>query len=137
MSKNKTLDVADVNEAANELLLKGESSKGITWAEAFDFAEEQQTTNLKPLSGAEWLKLENFGTYTFAFMGMSTAQTESGEIEVVKLADRNGAEYISSLAVLISVCKKLQQIPTFLKIVYADDKKGANGKYKDLKIFSL
>lgn len=139
MSKNKTktMDSETINTAANELLVKGHSESGITWAEAFDFAEEQDTSKMKSLSGAEWLKLDDFGTYTFAFMGMDKAQTDDGEINVVKLADKEGKEFISSLAVLLSTCQKLTQIPSFIKIVYAGNRKGANGTYKDLKIYSL
>jgi hypothetical protein len=138
MAKPKNnLTGTEVNEAANELMLTGKSSQGISWAEAFDFAEQQETTKMKTLTGASWLKLEEFGVFTFAFMGMSTAQTEDGETEVVKLVDREGVEYISSLAVLLSTCKNLKVIPTFLKIEYLADKKGTNGKYKDLKIYSL
>jgi hypothetical protein len=138
MSKNANkLNAETVNNAANELLVRGESKEGISWGEAFDFAESQATEKMKALTGAEWLKMESFGTFTFAFMGMDTAETEDGKVEVVKLTDKSGKEFISSLAVLLSVCKKMQQIPTFIKIVYEQDKKGANGKYKDLKIFSL
>jgi hypothetical protein len=137
MAKNKNLDADQVNDAANQLLLKGKSENGISWGEAFDFAEQQDPEKMRALTGAEWLKLEEFGTFTFAFTGMDTAETSEGTTEVVKLTDKEGKEWISSLAVLLSVCKKLTQIPTFLKIVYASDKKGENGKYKDLKIFAL
>lgn len=132
-----TMSAEKVNTAANELLLRGESQSGITWEQAFDFAESQSTEKMQALTGAEWLKMENFGTFTFAFMGMGKAQTEDGEVEVVKLTNKEGKEFISSLAVLLSVCKQLTNIPSFIKIVYEQDKKGANGKYKDLKIFSL
>jgi hypothetical protein len=138
MAKDQpALNAEAVNTAANELVLRGESQQGITWGQAFDFAEGQETEKMKALTGAEWLKLENFGQFTFAFMGMDTAETEDGTVEVVKLSDRDGKEWISSLAVLLSVCKKLTTIPTFIKILYEQDKKGANGKYKDLKIYAL
>jgi hypothetical protein len=139
MAKNNAnnLNAQTVNTAANELLVLGQSQSGITWEQAFDFAEAQDTAKMKSLTGAKWLELNEFGEFTFAFMGMDNAETKEGKVTVVKLCNKQGEEFISSLAVLVSTCEKLTQIPSFIKISYQDDKKGANGTYKNLKIFSL
>lgn len=137
--KNETLpdlSAEQVQEKLNTALIRNEEMEGVTIEQAFDIFEKTDPKFLEQISGAEYFEFKQPGEYFFLFMGMDEFNSkEKGIIPAVKLQNRAGENFINANTILTNTLKKVQKIPSFVKITYAGDKKGATGnKYKDLNI---
>lgn len=128
MANAKKLSGSDVN---NSLVLGAEPS-GVSLDQAFDIMMSDKA-NLESLS-SEYFKFDKKGEYGFIVEGFDTVTIQEKPVEIVKLRDREGKQLINGDKVLVSACKRLKQLPAFVKVTYKADIKNATGTYKDLEI---
>lgn len=119
--------------ALNELMLRGETSTGLTYEQAFEILENADPAKMVDLS-QEYFKFEKPGTFFFVVEGIVEAEMQDKKIEVVKLRDKDGAAFINGDKVLVSSCKRLEQLPAGVRITYEGDVKNAKGTYKAITV---
>lgn len=103
----------------------------------FDLFEEKATNEMRSLT-AEYLKLQEKQVYNFVFTGLTTFVTDQGEEkEAAQLVDKANTLWISGAAVLVSACKKIKEVPAFVRIVTGDKVKSANGSYLSMEVKTL
>lgn len=128
MANAKKLTGVDIN---NSLVL-GAEQYGVSIEQAFDIMMSD-TANLESLS-SEYFKFEKKGEYGFIVEGFDTVSIQDKPVDIIKLRDREGRQLINGDKVLVSACKRLKQLPAFVKVTYKGDIKNATGTYKDLEI---
>lgn len=135
MAKNN-FTAEQAKDALNEIMLKGESSIGLTYDQAFEILEKADSVKMKNLA-VDYFNFEKPGIFNFVFEGMDKAEMENREIDVVMLRDKEGKLFINGNAVLVNSLKKVQQLPALVRVEYKGDVKSAKGTYKDLAVYSL
>lgn len=135
MAKKK-LSIDDAQDAANELLVKGESSEGVSWEDAWKVVEDAKTEMLSELT-SEYFTPEEDSEYNLLFEGMGKATLEGKDVEVVNLRDKSGRKMINGNAVLVNSLKRCTVLPAFVRIVTRKKVKGGNGTYLDMSVFVL
>jgi hypothetical protein len=131
-------------DAVQELIVTGETGKGVTFEQGMTIMENIDERMLTPLSGAQYLTFDKTGTFNFMFTGMDKMTSEDQrtgevkEVDAVKLLDKQGVEYINANTILVNSLKKVLQVPCYVRVEYTGDVKAkSGGKYKDLKVFVL
>lgn len=142
MKQNKnTVTPEQANDALNELMIKGASSLGLTYEQAFEILSAADQRVMQELTG-EYFNFEKEGTYHFIFEGMSLTNMADGKggtrpVEIVKLRDKDGNILVNGNAVLVNSLKKVEQLPCYCRVIYKGDKKSGTNTYKDLQVFTL
>jgi len=122
-------------EQINNSLVLGSEPSGVSYGEAFDIMMKDNA-NLESLS-SEYFKFEKKGMYGFVVEGIETTDIGDKKVEIVKLRDKEGRQLVNGDKVLVSACKRLKQIPAFIKVTYKSDIKNATGTYKDLEVHTF
>lgn len=142
MEKNETkkeytpAEIENATDALNDLMVRGETNKGLTYEQCFQILETADPARMKDLS-QEYFKFDKQGDYDFIFEGFSEAELQGKKIEVVRLRDKEGSAFINGDKVLVSSCKRLESTPAFIKVSFTGTTKNAAGTYKNLTVRSL
>lgn len=127
----KLLTAAEAQDAVADLIVKGDAP--ITWEQAFDLMESENA-GLVDLT-SEYLTFETVGEIqSLVVMGFDFATFQGKQVEVVKVKDRAGNSLINGDKVFVSSCKRLTQLPAWVKVTYVADVKNTQGTYKSLKV---
>jgi hypothetical protein len=129
MKKATTLDAA---ESFNALATTGDAP--LTYDQAFEMMEKADDKELQALS-SDYFTFSKIGEkVSFVVLGFDTATIQGKSVEVVKLADKDGKQYINGDKVLVSSSKRLQVLPAYIRVEYVKDVKTPVGTYKDLLV---
>jgi hypothetical protein len=131
--KNKP-DAAKVNES---LALGGENVEGVTLAEAFRILRETKDSELQEMTG-EYLSFEKVGeTKDLYFTGLTTLTIDDKTMDAAQFTDETGQNFVYLGVVVVSACKRLTQVPCYVRLKYVSDEKSANGTYKNIRVFTF
>lgn len=130
----KDLTPAQAQDALNEIAITGESSAGVTFEQAMELLEQANPDALQELTSEYFTFEKKDVVHHFMVLGLETAQIKGKNVEVVKLKDKSGNVNINGDKVLVSACRRLQQLPAYIRVVYTGDTKTAEGTYKNLTV---
>jgi hypothetical protein len=146
-NKNKETEVQGTEisqETGLELTNQNENSLQSVDAEKlnnllglFQMFEEKAANEMRSLT-SEYLKMEENKTYNFAFIGMTTFVTDEGEERpAATLLSKDNTQYIAGGAVLVSACKKIKEVPCFVRIITGSKVKTGAGSYLSMEVKPL
>ena len=129
---------ANANEVANDLVVTGKSTTGLTMKDAWDIAENMPVEVMEELSSEYFSGWQKGKEQTFLITGFGTANLKDKTVDVVQFQDRSGRKLINGDKTFYSGCKRLNvALPAFVKCIYEKDIEGDKGDYKDIRVFSL
>ena len=128
-----SISAESANEALNQLAVTGTSERGITAAEAFDILESADGSMMQDLS-SEYFKFDKHGEYHFVVESIDTALIQEKQIEVVRMKDREGNNLMNGDKLFVNGCKRLEQLPAYVRVYYTGDVKNKVGSYKTLVV---
>jgi hypothetical protein len=130
--------VEQAREAMNNMVIGRESA--LTWEQAFEILEKAPDEAMNTING-QYLELELGKTYNVVLEGFDTISVTDKftktkkDVEVVKLRDRNNQLLLCGAATVVSSCKRVEQLPAWIRIIVADKKKkGDGGDYYDTTV---
>lgn len=130
MAKKPTTQ--DAAETFNQLAVQGNAA--LTYDQAFEMMENADDKDLQALT-SDYFAFDKPGqVVSFVVLGFDTATLQGKQVEVVKLADKEGKQSINGDKVLVSSCKRLSILPAYIRVTYVKDIKNATGTYKDLLV---
>ena len=131
------------NAALNEIYLSGESKTGLTEQECLAILENTPDEALQEQT-ADYFDFSKKGSFNLVFEGMSETTMmdrvtgKPKTIEIVKLKDKDNKRYIAGGAVLVNTCKRLDQIPSFIRVITTGEKiKGSGGDYYEMRVLTF
>lgn len=131
------ISVETAEQALNDLIVRGETSTGVTYDQAFAILKGADKMKMQELT-ANYHVFEEKGEYNFILDGFGEIELEGKQVPVVYLRDETGARLLNGDKVLYSSCKRVNKtLPAMIKVVYVADMKGDKGKYKDLRVYSF
>lgn len=131
MAKEK-VSLEQAQNAFNQLATTGNAP--VSFSEAFDLLDGAPEAALQELA-ASYYTFEKVGeTVGFVVEGFTMMEKDGKQIEVAQLRNRDGESFINGDKVLVSACKRLGQLPMFIRVTYRKDIKSDKGTYKDLSV---
>lgn len=122
---------------SNNELTSLDATKLAQLQEYFEHFEAKDSAEMRSLT-SEYLQLETRKVYNFVFTGMTTFITDQGEEkEAALLVAKDQTQFINGSAVLVSACKKIKEVPAFVRIVTGEKVKSANGSYLSMEVKTL
>jgi hypothetical protein len=133
MQEKKKPSASEVNES----LALGGQDVGVTGKEAFDIMKNAKDSELTELTG-DYLEFKAVGEVKdLLFTGMTHVTIDGKTMDAVELMDERGAKFVYSGIVVVSACKKLTQMPCYVRLIYKEDVKSANGVYKNIRVLTF
>lgn len=126
------ISVEQAQEAFNQLATTGNAP--VSFEEAFDILNGTPDAALTELA-ASYFSFDKVGQVEgFVVEGFNTMEKDGKKVEIVQLRNRDGESFVNGDKVLVSACKRLGQLPMFVKVTYRKDIKSDKGTYKDLSV---
>jgi hypothetical protein len=137
----KNVTHSQANDALNEIFLTGESKLGLTEQQCLEILESTPSEALQEQT-SEYFDFSKKGEYNLVFEGMDKTTFEKNgvkkEVEIVKLKNKNNQRFIAGGAVLVNTCKRLTQIPSFIRVITTGEKiSGTGGDYYEMRVLTF
>jgi len=121
----------------NEGLSLGGKETGVTGKEAFDILKSAKTEELSEVTG-DYLTFDKVGQQKdLLFTGMTKVTIDEKTMDAVEFVDEDGKKFVYSGVVVVGACKKLTQIPCYVRLIYKEDVKSASGTYKNIRVLTF
>lgn len=130
--KKTEASLKDAQETFNDLMVKGDAP--LKFDEAFEMLDNAPDAVLVSVS-QDYFTFEKKDTpVSFVVEKIGTTTMQGKEVEVVYLRTKDGQSYVNGDKVLVSSCKRLNQLPAWIKVTYTGDTKTSVGSYKNLTV---
>lgn len=137
MAKQNEKSLKDAQDSFNQLMVTGQAP--CSFDEAFEMLDKADMSALVDLS-QEYYKFENMQegeAVSFVCTGFGEFVKDEKVVPIVQLTDKEGRNFINGDKMLYSQCKRLSQLPAWIKVIYEGTQKNASGTYKKLRVVTF
>lgn len=128
------------SQVNDSVVLGAQPLEGVSRDQIFDIIENDDTA-LQSLNSEYWKFEDTQKNKTLVFFITdvnSTAELDGRAVPVIKFEDREGNQFINGDTVFVGACKRLQQIPAFVKVRYKGLQRSAGKKdYKNFDVLTF